>query len=35
MDYIKVEVLSYVKQGIENGTMVPRRAEKVARIIAR
>lgn len=35
MDYIKVEVLSYVKQGIENGTMVPRQAEKVARIIAR
>lgn len=34
-NYIKVEVTSYVKQGIENGTMVPRQAEKYARIIAR
>lgn len=35
MDYTKVEVASYVKQGIENGTMIPRQAEKFARIIAR
>lgn len=34
-NYIKVEVTSYVKQGIENGNMVPRQAEKFARIIAR
>ena len=34
-NYTKVEVTSYVKQGIENGTMVPRQAEKFARIIAR
>ena len=34
-DYIKVEVASYVKQGIENGTMIPRQAEKISRIIAR
>lgn len=35
MNYIKVDVTSYVKQGIESGTMVPRQAEKFARIIAR
>lgn len=35
MDYTKVEVTSYVKQGIENGTMIPRKAEKFARISAR
>ena len=34
-NYIKVEVNHYVKQGIENGTMIPRQAEKFARIIAR
>ena len=34
-EYKKVEVASYVKQGIENGTMVPREAEKFARIVAR
>ena len=34
-NYTKVEVTSYVKQGIENGTMVPRQPEKFARIIAR
>lgn len=34
-DYTKVEVVSYVKQGIENGTMVPRQAKKTARIVAR
>lgn len=34
-NYIKVEVANYVKQGIENGTMVPREAKKFARIIAR
>ena len=33
--YTKVEVTSYVKQGIENGTMIPRQAKKFARIIAR
>ena len=27
-NYKKVEVTNYVKQGIENGTMVPRQAEK-------
>lgn len=35
MNYTKIEVFSYVRQGIENGTMVPRQAEKFARIIAR
>ena len=34
-NYIKVEIASYVKKGIENGTMTPRQAEKFARIIAR
>lgn len=34
-NYIKVEVVNYVKQGIENGTMIPRQATKFARIIAR
>lgn len=33
--YTKVEVTNYVKQGIENGTMIPREAAKFARIIAR
>ena len=28
-NYTKVEVTSYVKQGIENGTMVPRQAENL------
>ena len=31
-DYKKVEVASYVKEGLENGSMVPRQAEKFARI---
>ena len=34
-EYIKVNVNNYVKQGIENGTMIPREAEKFARIIAK
>ena len=34
-EYKKVEVASYVKQGIENRTMIPRQAKKFARIIAR
>lgn len=34
-NYIKVEVTKYVKQGIENRTMIPRQAEKIVRIIAR
>lgn len=34
-NYKKVEVVSYVKQGIESGVMVPREAQKFARIIAR
>ena len=34
-DFKKVDVVSYVKEGIENGTMVPRKAEKFARIAAR
>lgn len=34
-NYTKVEVTSYVKQGIENGTMIPLQDEKFARIIAR
>lgn len=34
-NYTKVEVTSYVKHGIETGTMIPRTAEKFARIIAR
>jgi len=33
--YKKVEVLSYVKEGIESGVLVPIVAEKFARIIAR
>ena len=34
-NYIKVEVEKYVKQGLEDGSLVPRFAEKYARIIAR
>ena len=34
-NYTKVEVTSYVKQGIESGIMLPRQARKFARIIAR
>lgn len=34
-NYTKVDVIRYVKQGIESGIMVPRQAEKFARIIAR
>ena len=34
-DYKKVEVASYVKNGIENGDMIPRTAVKFARIMAR
>ena len=34
-NYTKVEVTSYVKQGLETGSMIPRQAEKFARIIAR
>lgn len=33
--YTKVDVTSYVRQGIANGFMEPRQAEKFARIIAR
>lgn len=34
-EYKKVDVLKYVKEGLENGTLVPRKAEKFARISAR
>lgn len=34
-NYIKVDVTNYVKNGIENGTLIPRQAEKFARIMAR
>lgn len=34
-NFIKVDVTSYVKQGIENGTLIPRQAEKFSRITAR
>ena len=34
-DFKRVDVLTYVKEGIENGTMVPKTAEKFARIAAR
>ncbi len=33
--YKKVNVNEYVKEGLENGTLVPRKAEKFARIIAK
>lgn len=33
-EYEKVEVVSYVKHGLETGTMIPHQAEKIARIIA-
>lgn len=35
MSYKKVEVASYVKEGLQNGTLIPRKAEKFERIIAR
>lgn len=34
-EYIEVNVTEYVKNGLENGTMVPRMATKFARIIAK
>ena len=34
-EYRKVDVLQYVKEGIESGKMIPREAVKFARIIAR
>lgn len=34
-DYKKIDVLSYVREGIRNGSLVPRQAVKFARIIAR
>lgn len=34
-DYKKIEVEVYVKQGLENGTLIPKMAEKTSRIIAR
>lgn len=34
-NYIEVDIIRYVKQGIESGTMIPRQAEKIGRIIAR
>ena len=33
--YKKVKIITYVKRGIENGTMIPRQAEKFARITAK
>ena len=35
MEYTKVDVSDYVKIGLESGEMIPRVAEKFARIIAR
>ena len=35
MDYIKVDIAQYVKEGLENGTLKPITAEKFARIIAK
>lgn len=34
-NYTKVEITKYIKEGIENGTMTPKEAEKFARIVAR
>lgn len=34
-NYKEIEVLKYVKEGIESGTMIPFGAEKFARILAR
>lgn len=34
-DYIKVNVAEYVNNGINNGKLIPREAEKFARILAR
>lgn len=33
--YVKVEVLKYVKEGLESGTLAPIEAEKFGRVIAR
>ena len=35
MDYIKVDIAQYVKEGLENNTLEPIVAEKFARIIAK
>lgn len=34
-NYIKINVIKYVRDGIENGTLIPFKAQKYARIIAR
>lgn len=34
-EFQKVDVVHYVKKGIENGTLIPRQAEKFARIMAK
>lgn len=34
-EYIKVDVVKYVNNGLNNGILIPRRAEKYARILAR
>ena len=34
-EYKKVDILKYVNEGLKNGTLVPRKAEKFARISAR
>lgn len=33
-DYVKVDVNKYVRKGLENGSLIPFKAEKFARIIA-
>lgn len=35
MDYVKVDVKNYVRDGITSGKLIPREAERFARIIAR
>ena len=34
-NYKKVDIVKYVEEGLKNGTLVPRKAEKFARIAAR
>lgn len=34
-EYKRIDVLKYVQEGLKNGTLVPRKAEKFARISAR
>lgn len=34
-NYTRIDIISYIKNGIENGTLIPRKAKKFAKILAK